>query len=289
MDCSLPGSSVHWIFQARVLEWVAIAFSENFITFKYFLRTKTKSKWCHSMKCQLLIWGMKPRIQILEQDLSIKLRLQNHCGGDYSNEIKRHFLLGRIAMSNLDSVLKSRDIGLPAKIRIVTAMVFPVVTHGCVGPLRRLSSVNCRFRTVELDKTLESPLDSKEIKWVNPKGNQSWIFIRRTEAETPIFWPPDVKSQFMWKDPDVGKDWRQEEKGTTEDEMVVWYHWLDGHEFVQTQGDSDGQRNLAFCSSQGCRVRHSLVTEQQQQPGNSGGQRSLACCSPWCRKELDLT
>ena len=168
-------------------------------------------------------------------------------------------------------------------------MVFPVVTHGCVGPLRRLSSVNCRFRTVELDKTLESPLDSKEIKWVNPKGNQSWIFIRRTEAETPIFWPPDVKSRFMWKDPDVGKDWRQEEKGTTEDEMVVWYHWLDGHEFVQTQGDSDGQRNLAFCSSQGCRVRHSLVTEQQQQPGDSGGQRSLACCSPWCRKELDLT
>ena len=107
---------------------------------------------------------MKPRIQILEQDLNIKLRLQNHCGGDYSNEIKRHFLLGRIAMSNLDSVLKSRDIGLPAKIRIVTAMVFPVVTHGCVGPLRRLSSVNCRFQTVELDKTLESPLDSKEIK-----------------------------------------------------------------------------------------------------------------------------
>ena len=128
--------------------------------------------WCHSVKCQLLIWGLKPRIQILKQVLSIKLRLQNHCGGDCSNEIKRHFLLGRITMSNLDSVLKSRDISLPAKVHIVTAMVFPVVTYRCVGPLRRPSSMNCCFRTVVLEKTLESPLDSKEIKSVNPKGNQ---------------------------------------------------------------------------------------------------------------------
>ena len=91
---------------------------------------------------------------------------------------------------------------------------------------------NWCFWTVVLEKTLESPLDCTEIKPVNPKGNQSWIFIGRTdaEAEVPILWPPD-KSWFTRKDPDTGKDWRQEEKGTTEDEMVGWHHWLDGHEF----------------------------------------------------------
>ena len=89
------------------------------------------------------------------------------------------------------------------------------------------------FWTVVLEKTLESPLDYKEIQPVYPKGNQSWIFIGRTdaEAETPILWPPDVKNWLIWKDPDAGKDWRREEKGTTEDEMVGWYHRLDGHEF----------------------------------------------------------
>ena len=89
------------------------------------------------------------------------------------------------------------------------------------------------FLTVVLEKTLESPLDSKDIKPVNPKGNQSWIFIGRTdaEAEAPIVWPPDAKSWLIWKDPDAEKDWRQEEKGTTEDEMVGWHHRLNGHEF----------------------------------------------------------
>ena len=83
-----------------------------------------------------------------------------------------------------------------------------------------------------LEKTLESPLDSKEIQLVHPKGNKSWIFIERTdaEAEAPIFWPPDVKNWLIWKDPDAGKDWSQEEEGTTEDEMVEWHHWLNGHE-----------------------------------------------------------
>ena len=92
---------------------------------------------------------------------------------------------------------------------------------------------NWCFWTVVLEKTLESPLDSKEIQPVNPNGNQSWIFIGRTdaEAETPIVWLPDVKDWLIWKDPDAGKDWRQEEKGTTEDELVRWHHWLDGHEF----------------------------------------------------------
>jgi len=92
------------------------------------------------------------------------------------------------------------------------------------------------FWTVVLEKTLESPLDCKEIKPVNPKGNQSWIFIGRTDAEAPILWPPDEKNWLIWKDPDAGKDWRWEEKGMTEDEMAGWHHWLDGHEFEQALG-----------------------------------------------------
>ena len=116
------------------------------------------------------------------------------------------------------------------------------------------------FRILLLEKTRDSPLDSKEIQPVNPKGNQLWIFIGRTnaEAEAPILWSPDVKSQLIEKDPDARKDWRQEEKGMTEDEMVGWHHWLKGHEFKQTPGDSEGQ----------------------------GG---LACCSPWGHKESDVT
>ena len=102
---------------------------------------------------------------------------------------------------------------------------------------------------------LKSPLDSKEIKPVNPKGNQPWIFIGRTdaEAEIPILWPPDVKSQLIGKDPDPGKDWRQEERGMTEDEMLGWHHQLNGHEFEQTAGDSKWQGSLAFCSPWGCK------------------------------------
>ena len=100
-----------------------------------------------------------------------------------------------------------------------------------------------------LEKTLESPLDSKEITLVNPKGNQSWIFIGRTdaEAETPILWPPDATWLFG-KDSDAGKDWKQEEKGVTEDEMVGWHHWLNAQEFEQALGVGDGQGNLACCS-----------------------------------------
>ena len=109
---------------------------------------------------------------------------------------------------------------------------------------------NWCFWTVVLEKTLESPLDCKEIKPVHPKGNQSWIFFGRTdaEAETPILWPPDVKNWLIGKDPDAGKDWRQEEKGMTEDEKVGWYHWLDGHEFEQALRVGDGQGSLACCS-----------------------------------------
>ena len=110
-----------------------------------------------------------------------------------------------------------------------------------------------------LEKTLESPLDCKEIQPVQPKRNQSLIFIGRTdgEAETPILWPPDAKSWLIVKDPDVGKDWSQEEKGTTEDEMVGWHHRLNGHEFEQASGDSEGQGSLACYSPWDCkRVGH---------------------------------
>ena len=111
------------------------------------------------------------------------------------------------------------------------------------------------FWTVVLEKTLESPLDCKEIQPVNLKGNQSWIFIGRTdtEAETPILWLPDVKNWLIGKDPDAGKDWRQEEKGMTEDEMVGWHHRLNGHEFEWTLGVGDGQGGLVCCSSWGCK------------------------------------
>ena len=117
---------------------------------------------------------------------------------------------------------------------------------------------NWCFWTVVLEKTLECPLDGKEIQPVHPKGNQSWIFTGRNEAEAPVLWPPDVKKWLLGKDPDVGKDWRQEEKGMKEDEMVGWHHRLNGHEFEQAPGVGDGQGNLA-------------------------------CCSPWGRKESDTT
>ena len=112
---------------------------------------------------------------------------------------------------------------------------------------------NWCFWTVVLEKTLESPLDCTEIQPVHPKANQSWIFIGRTdvEAEAPILWPSDAKNQLIWKDPDAGKDWRQEEKGMIEDKMVGWHHWLNGHEFEQTQGDSVGQGSLGCCSPWG--------------------------------------
>ena len=107
---------------------------------------------------------------------------------------------------------------------------------------------NLCFWTVVLEKTLRSPMDCKEIKPVNARGNQSWISIGRTDAETLILWPPDVKSWLTGKDLDTGKDWRQQDKMTTEDEMVRWHHWLNGYEFEQTLWDSEGQGSLACCT-----------------------------------------
>ena len=146
--------------------------------------------------------------------------------GDYSHEIKRHLFLERKAMTNLDSILKSRDITLSTKVCLFKAMIFPVVTYGCES--WTIKKAECRenwcFWTVVLEKTFESPLDCKEIQPVHPKGDQSWVFIGRTDAEAEILvlWPPDAKSWLIWKDPDAGKDWGQKKAG--------WQRmrWLDG-------------------------------------------------------------
>ena len=163
--------------------------------------------------------------------------------GDCSHEIKRCLLLERKAMTNLDSIFKSRDITLLTKVHLVKAMVF-YSSHLWMWELDYKESwapKNWCIWSVMLEKTLESPLDCKKIKPVHPKGNQSWIFFGRidTEAEAPILWLPDAKHWLIGKDHDAGDDWRQE-KGTTEDEMVWRHHQLDGHEFEQAQGIGDG-------------------------------------------------
>ena len=154
--------------------------------------------------------------------------------GDCSHEIKRCLRLGRKVMTNLDSILKSRDIILSTKARLVKALVFSS-GHIWMWELDCEESwvpKNWCFWTVVLEKTLQSPLDYKEIHPLHPKGDQTWVFIGSTdvEAETPIRWPPHVKSWCNGKDPDAGRDWGQEEKGTTEDEMAGWHHQLDGQE-----------------------------------------------------------
>ena len=157
-------------------------------------------------------------------------------------------------MTNLDSIYKSRDITLPTKVHLVKAMVFPVVMYGWESDCEeRWAPKNQCFWTVVLEKTLESPLDCKEIQPVRPKGDKSWMFIGRTDskAETPILWPPHVKGWLIGKDSDAGRDWGQEEKGMTEDEMAGWHHWLDAHEFGLTLGVGDGQGGLACCKSWG--------------------------------------
>ena len=170
MNFSPPISSVHGIFQARILKWVAVPFSRG-------------SSQPRNWTCVLCAW-------MREFDYKESWVQKNWC-----------------------------------------------------------------FLTVVLDKTPGSPLDCKEIQPVHPQGDQSWMFIGRTdvETETPIFWPPDVKSSLIWKDPDAGKDWRQEGKRTPEDEMVRWLHQLDGHGFGWTQGADDGQGGLVCCGSWGCK------------------------------------
>ena len=155
--------------------------------------------------------------------------------GDCSHEIKRCLLLGRKVMINIDRILKSRDITLPTKCPSSQGYGFSG-SHVWMWELdykEIWAPRNLCFLTVVMEKTLESPLDWKEIQPVHPKGNKSEIFIGRTnaEAETPILWPTDVKYWLIWRDPDAGKDWRWKEKGMIEDEMVGCHHQLNGYEF----------------------------------------------------------
>ena len=155
---------------------------------------------------------------------------------------------------------------------------------------------NWCFWTVVLEKTLESPLDCKEIQLVHPKGNQPWIFIGRNDAkaETPILWPPDTKSRLIGKDPDVGKDLGQKGKGVTEDEMAAWYLWLNGCEFEQTLGDSEGQGSLVCYSPWG--HKESDMTEGLNNDMSYAASSRRACClerlslglstSRWCWRSL---
>ena len=150
---------------------------------------------------------------------------------------------------------------LPTKVCLVKAIVSPVVMYGCESwTIRRLSTEELILSKCGVGEDSWESLGHQRVKLVSCKGNQPWIFIGRTEAEAkaPLLWPPDAKSQLIRKDPDAGKDWGQEEMGTTEDEMVGCHHWVNGQEFEQT-------------------------------PGDGGGQGSLACCSPWGRKESDTT
>ena len=153
-------------------------------------------------------------------------------------------------MTNLDSILKSRDITLPTKVRLVKAVVFPVVMYGCESwTVRKVEFWRIDGFELWYWRSL------LRVPWTARRSNQS--FLRKSvlnvhwrtdvEVETPILWPPDVKSWLIWRDPDAGKDWRQE-KGTTEDEMVGWHHRLEGHEFEQAPGVGDGQRGLGCCS-----------------------------------------
>ena len=175
--------------------------------------------------------------------------------GDCSHEIKRHLLLGRNAMTNLDSILNSRDITLPTKVHIVKAMVFPIVRYVCESwtikkaECQRIDAFLqwCWRRLLRVPWTARRSTQST-LKEINPE------FIGRTdaEAEPPILWPPGAKSRLIGKDPDAGKNRMQEEKGTTEDKMVGWHHRLNGHEFEQALGGGEGQGTLACCSLWGC-------------------------------------
>ena len=182
--------------------------------------------------------------------------------GDCSHEIKRCLLLGRKAMTDQGSILKSRDITLSTNVHLFKAMVFPVIMYGCES--WTIKKAEC-WRIDAFELWCWRRL--WRVSWmqgdpVHPKGNQSWIFIGRTdaEAETPILWPLDAKSWFIWKDPDAGNVWRQEEKGMAEDGMIGWHCRLDGHEFEQTLGVGDGQEGLVCCSPWGHRVRDDWAT-----------------------------
>ena len=181
--------------------------------------------------------------------------------GVCNHEIKRRLLLGRKVMTNLENMLKGRDITLPTKV-LCQGYGFSS-SHVWLWELDHKESwvpKNWCFWTVVLEKSLESPLDCKEIQLVHSEGDQPWDFFGRNDAkaETPVLWPPHAKSWLIGKNSDAGRDWGQEEKGMTEDEMAGWHHWLDGRESGWT-------------------------------PGVSNGQGGLVCCNSWSRKESDMT
>ena len=154
--------------------------------------------------------------------------------GDCSHGIKRHLLLGRRTMTNLDSTLKSRDVTLPTKVHLVKAMVFAVVMYGCESwTIKKAEHWRIDAFEVWCWRLLKVPWTARRsnqpiLKEISPGCSLEGMMLK---LKTPILWPPVVKSWLIWKDPDAGKDWRLEEKGTTEDEMVGWHHWLNGHVF----------------------------------------------------------
>ena len=194
---------------------------------------------------QTLYWGAPTSLQMVTAAMNFK---DNYSLEEKYDQLRQHIKKQRHYFANKGPSHQSYDF---------------YSSHVWMWELDCWKLKNWCFWTMVLEKTLENPLDSK-IKPVNPKGNQSWIFIGRTdtEAETPLLWPPNVKNWLTGRDPDAGKDWRQEEKGTTEIKMAGWHHWLDGHEFEQALGVGDGQGGLACCSPwDGKRVRHDRATK----------------------------
>ena len=206
------------------------------------------NRWGKQWKqCQTLFLGPPKSLQMVIAAIKLK---------------DAYFLEGKLWPVNLDSIFKSRDITLPNKVCLLKAMVFPVVMYGCES--WTVKKAEClKIDAFELwcwRRLLKVPWTGKEIQPVHPKRDQSWVFFGKNDAaaETPVLWPPHAKSWRIGKDSDAGRDWGQEEKGTTEDEMAGWHHGLDGHESGWT-------------------------------PGVGNGQGGLVCCDSWGRKESDMT
>ena len=219
---------------------------------------------------EILFWGALKSLQMVTTAMNEKTSL----------------LFGRKAMTNLENILKQRHY-CADKCPYSQSCGFSS-SHIWMWELdhkENWTPKNWCFWTVVLENTFESPSDCKEIKPVNPKGNQCWVFIGRTdaEAEGTILWPPDAKNWLISKDPDAGKDWGQEEKGTTENEMVRWNHWLDGHEFEQAPGFGDGQASLECCSPWG--HKESDTTEQLNW---TGFYNPLSCDNQKCLQTLPI-
>ena len=223
-DCSLPGSALR-ILQSRILEWVAMPSLQGIF--------QTQGSNPGVLHCRQILYYLshlgnsRPPERVAYPFSRGSSWPRNWTG--VSCIAGRFFIHWdtREAHKPRQHITKQRHY-FPDKGPFSQATVFPELDHKENWVLK-----NCCFWTVVLEKTLESPLDCKEIKPVNPKVNQSWVFTGRTdaEAEAPILWPPDAKSWLIRKDPDAEKDWRQEKKGTTEDEMAGSHHWLNGHEF----------------------------------------------------------